>query len=132
MGKVISDHIYVVSQANGSIKAAPCWQIRVWIQKGSFDLGVEKGNAVGYDFKDYRSGVSEYEAWEKEQKRLEMIRKAAAAAPRQAEAGIADAQFHPKAAPKSSAFDEVPETGVPVMETGTAEKSPEVKPKDVI
>ena len=128
--KLISDHIVIVSRANSSKKAAPCWQIRVWIQRGSFSLDTEKGNQVGYDFADYRGGVSEYKAWETEQKRLVMIRRSAVG-PQHRDGGIADAQFHPASAPKPpDAFDDVPETGVPVMESGS--KEPPAKPEDVI
>jgi len=128
--KMISDHIMVVSQANGSKKAAPCWQIRAWIQKGSFSLEVPKSNPVGYDFVDHRGGVAEYKEWETEQKRLAMIRRSAVG-PQHRDGGIADAQFHlrgPASVP--SAFDEVPETGVPVMESGSKELP--AKPEDVI
>ena len=132
MAKVISDHIVCVKQKTGEEKPAPCWQIRVWIQKGMFSLETEKGNPVGWDFKDHRAGVSEYEAWEAERKRRIMMKRSAAA-PVKRDEGIAEAQFHPQTAPKApEAFDEVPETGVPVMDPGIAEKEPLSKPKDVI
>lgn len=128
--KLISDHIVVVKRATGEEKPAPCWQIRKWIAGGSFSLGTEKGNPVGYDFKDHRQGVAEYEAHEAERKRLIMISRSAVGPQRQ-DGGIAEAQFHLRGpATVPGAFDEVPETGVPVMETGS--KEPPLKPEDVI
>lgn len=129
MGKIINDHINMVTR-NGAGKAIPCVKITEWIANGIFELGLPKGNSVGYDFKEYEKGVADFEAWVKHQKELRAKRIARSRMPQAAPGGFADAQFEIPSGPVPA--DQF--TTVPPVEPGGEEidKGAEVKPKDVI
>jgi hypothetical protein len=90
MPRVINDHIWMLPAKGGPRKAVPCWQIRQWLVAAVYDLALDTGNRVGYDFQDPESGRKDYAAWIAEEARKVEAEKRRFKFPVPANAGIAD------------------------------------------
>ena len=127
-GAVINDHIQMVTP-NGKYKQVPIWQIKQWIAAGKFEPNRAKGNDIGYDFVNQKQAIADLQAFEANENRKRLGKKAGAGIPVAVDQGIAEVQFARKPV-EQTAFSTPP---IPnVGEETIGKPGPKKEPEDVI